>query len=542
MKVCISSVYNAFYRPDVAKGILHQYYDYWKKLHKGKGWGLLMEKMASDKNFFYENEIAVTEKAVKLLRWLILVFPAIMIFSVIGLFQSQMKDLLVMMAVGLVVTMGPTVAHKLGTPVTLLKYVSVIALGVLLVVMASNASIGIYMTYGLPMVYSIFYYDKKFTLRISIISYVLLVISLYFRSLGVQQIEFDTNFTWFVSRSVGFLIETVVMALVCVKISEAARKLLENLNDTHKVAALVSECNQASGDLMDVIGGLEHNINRFRETNAAIFESAEKTLTDCDSNQSYANSLHQETEIMGENVDHIREKSNGMVDIAEETFEKMEQYIEFMTQTADSMKKMEETAEETEKSIQSLKSAVGEVSEFAATIGKITAQTNLLALNASIEAARAGDMGRGFSVVADEVRGLAESSKQASEAIKGIIDNIDKLLVEVQDANRKNLVSVEDGIKQIESAAQEAGQIGKLQTESKEMAKLVSGASDGTGESGQKLKDMAVQMQELVQSLRAQTEQIVEESKSQTQVTKEVEKAFVSVENVAQRLVRISTN
>lgn len=502
--------------------------------------GVTMGEMAREKDFFYENEIAVTEKAVKLLRWLILVFPAIMIFSITGLFQSQIKDVLVMMAVGLVVTMGPTVAHKLGTPLNVLKYVSVIALGVLLVVMASNASIGIYMTYGLPMVYSIFYYDKKFTLRIAIISYVLLVISLYFRSLGVQQIEFDTNFTWFVSRSVGFLIETVVMALVCVKISEAARKLLENLNDTHKVAAMVSECNQASGDLMEVVAGLESNINLFKETNVAIFESAEKTLKDCDSNQSYADSLHQETEVMGENVDHIREKSNGMVSIAEETFEKMEHYIEFMTQTADSMKRVEDTAEETEKSIQSLKAAVGEVSEFAATIGSITAQTNLLALNASIEAARAGDMGRGFSVVANEVRGLADSSKQASEAIKGIIDNIDKLLVEVQDANRKNLVSVEDGIKQIESAAEEAGQIGKLQTESKEMAKLVSGASDGTGESGQKLKEMAVQMQGLVQSLRAQTEQIVEESKSQTQVAQEVKKAFAGVEDVAQRLVKIS--
>ena len=502
--------------------------------------GEVMGEKAKQKDFFYENEVQVTKKAIKLLRWLILVFPAIMIFSVIGLFQSQIKDLLVMMAVGLVVTMGPTVAYRLGAPIGGLKYVSIIALGGLLTIMASNSSVGIYMTYGLPMVYSIFYYDKRFTLKIAGISYVLLVISLYFRSLGVQQIEFDTNFTWFVSRSVGFLIETVVMTLVCVKIAEAARKVLENLNDTHKVAAIVTECNQASGDLMEVVEGLESNINLFKETNSAIFESAEKTLKDCDSNQSYADSLHQETEVMGENVEHIREKSNGMVNIAEETFEKMEQYIAFMTQTADSMKTMELTAGETEKSIKSLKEAVGEVSEFAATISKITAQTNLLALNASIEAARAGDMGRGFSVVADEVRGLADSSKQASEAIKGIIENIGKLLAEVEEANSKNLISVGDSIKQIESAAIEAGQIGRLQTDSKEMAKLVSNASDGTGESGDKLKDMAIQMQALVQSLRTQTEQIVEESKSQTKVVQEVKKAFDGVEDVAQRLVKIS--
>ena len=53
--------------------------------------------------------------------------------------------------------------------------------------MASDYTIGIYMTYALAMVFSILYYDKKFTLRIAIISYVLLVISLYFRSLGIPQ-------------------------------------------------------------------------------------------------------------------------------------------------------------------------------------------------------------------------------------------------------------------------------------------------------------------------------------------------------------------
>ena len=59
-----------------------------------------MGETAREKDFFYENEVAVTEKAVKLLRWLILVFPAIMIFSITGLFQSQIKDVLVMMFAG----------------------------------------------------------------------------------------------------------------------------------------------------------------------------------------------------------------------------------------------------------------------------------------------------------------------------------------------------------------------------------------------------------------------------------------------------------
>ena len=75
----------------------------------------------NDNQFFYENEVAVTKNIIRILRWLILAFPAIMIFSVAGLFQSKMSDLIPMTAVGLVVTMGPTIAYKAGVPIRALK-------------------------------------------------------------------------------------------------------------------------------------------------------------------------------------------------------------------------------------------------------------------------------------------------------------------------------------------------------------------------------------------------------------------------------------
>lgn len=493
-----------------------------------------------DNQFFYENEVTVTKNMIKILRWLILAFPAVMFFSLIGLFQSKISDLLVMTAIGLIVTMGPTVAYKAGVPIKTLKYIVMLALCGLLAIMASNAAVGIYMTYALPMVFSIFYYDKKLTLQTSVFSYLFLVVSLFFRSLGMEQIEFETNFIWFVSRSAGFLIEQVVIAIVCCKIAEGARKVLESLNDTQKVAVLVSECHQASAELQSETEGFKKNIDHFQETNGQITLAAEKSLTDCDSNEQLAMELTEETKTALNNAEQIRQQSNQMVEIAQETYEKLGEYISFMTETAESMGKIRETAGDTERSVGSLLEAMAEVSDFAQTIGNITAQTNLLALNASIEAARAGEHGKGFAVVAEEVRVLAENSKVASESIKGIITNIEELLEEVQNANKKNVSSVDEGIEQINGAKVEAEQIGNMQTSSKEMATQVLEASEKTEAFAHKLGETSEKMQELVASLREQTRQVVEQGKSQKKVTEDVENAFRSVEQVAVRLVDIA--
>lgn len=493
-----------------------------------------------DNCFFYENEVAVTKNMVVILRWLILAFPAVMLFSAIGLFRSEISDLLIMTVIGFFVTMGPTVAYKSGVSIRVLKYIVLVALCALLAVMASNASIGIYMTYALPMVFSIFYYDKKLTIQTAVISYVFLVISMFFRSKGVELAEDETSFVWFVAHSVGYLIEQFVVAFVCVRIAKDARKLLENLNDTQKVAVLVSECEQASNELIAETEGFKQNISRFRETNEQITDAAEKSLVDCDSNEQLAVELTHETKMALNNVQNIRQQSTQMVSIAQDTCEKLGEYITYMKDTTKNMEKMREAAVDTENSIEGLKVAVSEISSFAQTIGSITSQTNLLALNASIEAARAGEQGKGFAVVAEEVRVLAENSKAASESITTIISNIGELLEKVQTANKKNVISVEESLHQINGAKNEADQIGVMQTDSKEMALQVLQASKDTEKFAHKLGDTSEKMQLLVESLREQTRQVVEQGKGQRVVAQDVGNAFLSVENIAQRLVEIA--
>ncbi|MBU3097690.1 MULTISPECIES: methyl-accepting chemotaxis protein [Clostridium] len=132
---------------------------------------------------------------------------------------------------------------------------------------------------------------------------------------------------------------------------------------------------------------------------------------------SLLNSFGDEIELIALKISNVNQSSGYINTMASESSEGMESLIS-------SIKKVKDAFDDFTTRFNLLGVNLNKVNEITDYIKGISEQTNLLALNAAIEAARAGEAGRGFSVVADEIRKLAEQSKESSESINGLINTI----------------------------------------------------------------------------------------------------------------------
>ncbi len=170
--------------------------------------------------------------------------------------------------------------------------------------------------------------------------------------------------------------------------------------------------------------------------------------------------------------------------------------------------------------IEQLGKASSKIGEIISVIDEIADQTNLLALNAAIEAARAGEQGRGFAVVADEVRKLAERTSDATKQISSMI-------IDVQNETSKAVEAMHRGTKEVNGGITFADKAGDA------LKKIVNSSTQ--------LKDMVNQMASANEEQSATSEQISKNIASISQVSSESAKRIEGVSNMSDQLKTMTT-
>ena len=173
--------------------------------------------------------------------------------------------------------------------------------------------------------------------------------------------------------------------------------------------------------------------------------------------------------------------------------------------------------QETSKRIKRLGESSLEIGEIVELISDITEQTNVLALNAAIQAASAGEAGRGFTVVAEEVQRLAERSGEATKQIEAIVKTIQADTQDAVAAMDKSTQGVVDGAKLSDSAGQALQEIERI---SRELAELIQGISAQTQKQSLSVSDVTRGMQGILQITEETTEGTKQTNVSISQLAK----------------------
>ena len=317
----------------------------------------------------------------------------------------------------------------------------------------------------------------------------------------------------------------------------------ENKRNQEAILRLLNEMgNLADGDLTvqasvteDVTGAIADSINFTIEElrtlvkgiNSATDQVA-KATTDAQaiSNRLFEASQRQNREIqqasasvlqMAQSINEVSQSAAQSARVAQQSLAAAEKGGQAVQNQIAGMNEIRTQIQDTAKRIKRLGESSLEIGEIVELISDITEQTNVLALNAAIQAASAGEAGRGFTVVAEEVQRLAERSGEATKQIDAIVKTIQADTQDAVAAMEKSTVGVVEGTKLSDAAGQALDEIRRV---SRELADLIGGISAQTQRQSASVSDVTRGMQGILKITEETTEGTKQTNVSIGQLTK----------------------
>jgi twitching motility protein PilJ len=245
----------------------------------------------------------------------------------------------------------------------------------------------------------------------------------------------------------------------------------------HMTGAIADSINDTIDELRRLVTGITDASQQVtaateqaQSVSGRLLEAAQKQATEI---QGTGQSVTQ----MAQSMIEVSKKAGDSSKVAESSLHAAQKGAQAVQNTIRGMNDIRNQIQETSKRIKRLGESSQEIGEIVQLISDITEQTNVLALNAAIQAASAGEAGRGFTVVAEEVQRLAERSGEATKHISAIVKSIQRDTQDAVEAMERSTQGVVQGTKTADEADQALREIGAV---SSQLAELIDSISQAT--------------------------------------------------------------
>jgi methyl-accepting chemotaxis protein len=290
------------------------------------------------------------------------------------------------------------------------------------------------------------------------------------------------------------------------------------ITSTDETGQLMTAMKTMTDNLRSLIGQVAGTSNQVAVASNELQTTAERIATGAEEVAAQASNVATAGEEMSATSGDIAQNCQLAAEGAERASKSAQHGSSVVEGTITVMNQIAEKVHESAKTVESLGARSDQIGAIIGTIEDIADQTNLLALNAAIEAARAGEQGRGFAVVADEVRALAERTTRATR-------EIGEMIKAIQNETKGAVASMEQGVAQVMNGTTEAAKSGEA------LQDIL-----------QQINDVAMQVHQIATAAEEQTATTGEISNNMMQITEVVQVTAQGAHESATAAAQLSGN